>query len=64
MKEESRRKLKACFILSQLNYEDVAKALGLTFPSFIKRMQGEVEFRQSEIDKLLELTNKKYEELF
>ncbi len=64
MNNESRRKLKSCFILLQLTYEDVSKAMGLTMPSFSKRMNGEVEFRQSEIDKLLALTNKKYEELF
>lgn len=49
-----------------LTREEVAKKLGLALPTFRKKMKGEVDFKQSEIDSLLSLFGEKvtYEYLF
>lgn len=46
--------------------EDMAKKLNLALPTFRKKMKGEVDFKQSEINFLLSLfgENMTYEYLF
>lgn len=58
------QKLKAERALLGLTQTDVAKQLGISLTSYASKERGEKEFTLSEIKKLLELFNKKFEELF
>lgn len=56
--------LRAELARNDLSYEDLGKIIGISANSVSQRMNGDVEFRITEIFKTLNYFNKKFEEIF
>lgn len=57
-------KLKAARMLKRLNQKDVAQKIGISVSNYCEKETGKKQFTLSEIKKLLELFDKKFEDLF
>ena len=47
-----------------INQKTMSKKLGITIARYSLKETGKFDFKKSEIDKIMEITGKKYEELF
>ena len=57
-------RLKMYRVGNNLNQGDVAKAVGIARATYCLKEQGKIDFTQTEINKILRLLNRKYEEIF
>lgn len=59
-----RKKLKLARIEKELSQQDMADKLGIALKTYNLKEQGKANFNDEEIKKILEILEKKYEELF
>ena len=58
------RKLKGLRAEHNLTQVELAEKLGMSEYSYIKKENGETEFKVSEVNKILEIFNARYEDIF
>ena len=63
-KLQRRNNLRACRAKNGLTGQDVADHIGITKVSYSYKETGKNEFTESEINKLLELFDESYEDIF
>ena len=58
------RVIKALLIRQGLKQKDLAKLLGISAAAVNEKIRGKSEFKESEINKLVKITGRSYEDIF
>ena len=64
MASKRNKVLKSLRVQHDINQKEMAKLLGIAISSYNQKENGKYDFTQNEIEKIIQIFNKPYEEIF